>query len=337
MIVCQKKQEMKSQEFLMKSLRELYTRVAGFPENRAIDTERVQYIGSAANDYIYQRVSDALRRKEGFALCKLGTVELGAMISYLFKRQGGLEWNDYKNFIKGYPVPLFYEKEILRLVNNAGVFPATPEIIDRFCAMMIEDLPYTDVLASYAWCERYILPFIQESVKVDLEGYYAPFLYEHPWSRVLENKRILVIHPFANSIARQYERRQLLFDNPDVLPQFGNLRIIKAVQSIAGNDCGFNDWFEAFEYMKTEMEREDFDVALIGCGAYGFPLTLHAKRIGKIGIHLAGWLQMLFGVYGKRWLADQPKYAKFTNESWIRPDETERPQRFNQVEGGCYW
>lgn len=89
--------------------------------------------------------------------------------------------------------------------------------------------------------------------------------------------------------------------------------------------------------MKKEMEKDEFDIALIGCGAYGFPLSVHAKRLGKVGIHLAGWTQMLFGIYGKRWLVDQPQYAKFINENWVRPSLDEVPQNASKVEGGCYW
>ncbi len=250
---------------------------------------------------------------------------------------GGVKLPDYLNFIKGYPVPLFYYKEQLRLHNNAGVFPLSQDISDRFVHLMQEDLPLIDVLASYGWCERYVEGLVENSKKVNLDGYYAPFLYAQPWTRVLKGIKVLVIHPFSESIQRQYEKRRLLFDNPDVLPDFANLQVIKAVQSIAGNDCGHKDWFDALEWMKKEMDQCDFDVALIGCGAYGLPLTVHAKRLGKVGVHLAGWTQMLFGIYGKRWLEDQPKYARFINDAWVRPGDDERPLNLKKVEGGCYW
>lgn len=329
---------MNCQELLLKCIREAYTRLARFPDNRVIDTERVQYFDENANNYILQKVKEAQKSEKGFALCKLGTVELASMVAYLFRTgQINTGTKEYIQFIKGFPVPLFYEKEIQRLSNNAGVFPASMGIANRFCSMMFSDLQDADILASYAWCERYVLPFIQTCAKVNLEGYYAPFLYKHPWSKLLKDKRVLVIHPFAKSIVQQYEKRKLLFNNPEVLPEFANLRIIKAVQSIAGNECGFDNWFEALDHMKIEMEKEDFDVALIGCGAYGLPLTIHAKRLGKVGIHLAGWTQMLFGIYGKRWLEDQPQYAEFINDYWIRPSHDETPNSANSIEGGCYW
>ena len=66
-------------------------------------------------------------------------------------------------------------------------------------------------------------------------------------------------------------------------------------------------------------------------------LAAHAKRNGKIAIHLAGWTQMLFGIYGNRWIEDQPEYHRFVNEYWIRPSEKERPDNVDKVENACYW
>lgn len=89
--------------------------------------------------------------------------------------------------------------------------------------------------------------------------------------------------------------------------------------------------------MKDEISKLDFDIALIGCGAYGMCLAAHVKRMGKQAVHLAGWTQMLFGVYGERWIKDQPKYSKYINDYWIRPLESEKPKGAEKVENGCYW
>lgn len=49
------------------------------------------------------------------------------------------------------------------------------------------------------------------------------------------------------------------------------------------------------------MDAVDYDIVLLGCGAYGFPLAAYAKRRGKQAIHMGGSLQLLFGIKGKRW------------------------------------
>ena len=218
----------------------------------------------------------------------------------------------------------------------------SPNRIDlgtRYADLVVKDWQEVDILSSYQAEEAYLEELAPHPLKarIDLEGFYAPFLWENPWSSALRDKRVLVIHPFANSIKAQYEKREQLFPGTDTLPAFKELHVIQAVQSIAGTKVDYADWFEALDSMKKKMDETSFDVALIGCGAYGFHLAAHAKRMGKTGILLAGWTQMLFGIYGKRWTEDQPKFVKFINPAWIRPLEQEQPKNADTVEGGCYW
>jgi hypothetical protein len=166
-----------------------------------------------------------------------------------------------------------------------------------------------------------------------------PFFCTVPWTKALEGKRILVVHPFVDTIKRQYQKRAFLFAN-NLLPDF-ELYTIKAVQSIAGNQTDFSTWFDALDYMKSEIDKHDYDICLLGCGAYGFPLAAHIKRMGKKAIHLGGALQLLFGITGKRW--ENPKYnslynySNLINDYWVRPSASERPAEANKVEGACYW
>ena len=76
-----------------------------------------------------------------------------------------------------------------------------------------------------------------------------PYHTSNLWSRILANKKILVIHPFTDLIIRQYQKRKLLFKNQDVLLDF-ELDTIQAVQSLGGDSNGFKDWFAALEWMK---------------------------------------------------------------------------------------
>lgn len=123
----------------------------------------------------------------------------------------------------------------------------------------------------------------------------------------------------------------------DTLPEFGSLKIIKAIQSIGGKDNGFASWFDALKFMEDQIDATDYEVALIGCGAYGMPLAAHCKKMGKKAIHLGGALQLLFGIKGNRWETEQKIYMKFYNEHWVRPLDNERPPSALNVENACYW
>ena len=161
----------------------------------------------------------------------------------------------------------------------------------------------------------------------------------------MKGKKVLVVHPFSESIECQYKKREKLFDNPDVLPEFGSLTVIKAVQSMGGECKGFRDWFEALHHMEEKIDKVDYDVVLIGCGAYGLPLAAHCKRQGKKVIHLGGVLQLLFGIRGNRWERDTYgkgwpgiDYSKLlSNPYWVRPLEMEVTKNAKKVEEGCYW
>jgi hypothetical protein len=122
-----------------------------------------------------------------------------------------------------------------------------------------------------------------------------PYYHRAPWSEALGGRTVLVVHPFSNSIARQYSRRSVLFRDERILPAF-ELRVLQAVQSLVTAPPRFDTWFDAYEHMCAEISGIDFDVALLGCGAYGLPLAAHVKRLGKKSVHLGGALQILFGI-----------------------------------------
>ncbi len=216
----------------------------------------------------------------------------------------------------------------------SGFFPATPHSLKKFAHLMCRDMQQLDILGSWRPEELFFRKELKGRKRVTL-GDLGPTFTKAAWSRVLKGKRVLVIHPFAKTIRQQYEKnRSRLFGECSdyILPEFASLQVIPAVQTIAGNHAGFDTWFDALEYMEREIDQCDFDVALIGCGAYGFPLAAYCKKIGKQGIHVGGPLQLYFGIKGKRW----EKYG-FYNEYWVNPDESEKPKNLEKVEGGCYW
>ena len=135
----------------------------------------------------------------------------------------------------------------LKMQNWSGFFPPKIDKIEQFCELFINDIKEIDVLGSWLLDEKYVKDSIRKAKQVVLEDL-EPFFASSPWTRALEGKKILVVHPFSESIESQFKKRELIFEN-DFLPQF-ELKTIKAVQSIAGSKTQFSDWFEALEYMK---------------------------------------------------------------------------------------
>ncbi len=227
-----------------------------------------------------------------------------------------------------------------RVISNmmvaSGFFPPAPTAIERFSALMYEDMRQLDILGSWRPEEFLLRRQLINVTRVPLTAL-EPYLSAQPWSETLEGRKVLVVHPFSRSIESQYNNhRQQLFDDSRVLPKFGSLSTIQAVQTIAGNKSQYKDWFEALESMKVAMDALDYDVVILGCGAYGFPLAAHAKRRGKHAVHLGGATQILFGIKGARWDAN-PQIARLYNQWWVRPAPEERVSDVHRVENACYW
>jgi len=220
------------------------------------------------------------------------------------------------------------------MTDWSGFFPLTDEALNRFAVRMAQDARELDVLGSWLAEETRVRHLFPRAMIVPIKDL-RPEQHVPPWSRALAGKRVLVVHPFEESIRHQYAKRTLLFPGREVLPEF-ELLTIKAVQTLGGQSSRFSSWFEALDWMSGEIDKIDYDVAIIGAGAYGFSLAAHIKRAGKKAVHLGGATQLMFGIMGKRWENDA-SLKPFVNEHWTRPLPSETPAIANKVEDGCYW
>lgn len=275
-----------------------------------------------ANQYLYEKIRK--ENKAPFMAGRYGGTEISQVIASLMIR------NKMSNRI---PEKLLQAGKI-----NSGIFPKSEEITLRFAEMLLELSGEVDLLVYWGFIlmEEYVITKYASQAALFPSRAFEPFQYGNPWTAALKGQRVLVIHPFEDTIRLQYTKRDILFDNPNMLPEF-KLLTLKSVQSVGDADCGFSDWFAALEYMYEKALEKDFDVAILGCGAYGFPLAAKLKRAGKKTILLGGLTQLLFGIKGSRWEESRPDIVAMYNENWTRASETERPQGAEKVENAAYW
>lgn len=276
--------------------------------------------------------------------CMIGRFGSNEIESTVFTRNRKHYKYDLINYARGKSDIWWYpDNTINRMYYNAGFFSPTTEQLDRFGEEMMMAMPLLDVLGSWCKEEGFFLEELSNATFVDLELLNPLWGSETiPWSLALEGKKVLVVHPFAETIDSQYARRETVHKDSRILPVF-SLTTFKAVQSITGQKpSNFSTWFDALQYMQNEIDKIDYDICIIGCGAYGFLLAAHCKRMGKKAIHLGGATQLLFGIRGKRW--EDPNYGfngmnylSFMTPYWIRPSVKETPEKSCKIEGGCYW
>ena len=274
--------------------------------------------------------SNILSAEEGNKLLKQ---KLQENTPFMATRFGANEIGYAYRSVHGLRIPF----KLRHSIANTGFFPANDrKLLEKFSKIYLKSAESSDFMGVWNSSEyegAAISEFCPNTTLIPLISL-EPYYFENPWSTALKCKKVLVIHPFAKTIEKQYPKHFQLFENKEVLPDF-DLLTFKAENTIFGHDK-FKNWFEVFDYSCEEISKIEFDVAIIGAGSYGLSLAAFIKSTGKQAIHMAGATQILFGIKGRRW-DNHPIISKYYNEFWVRPDTTETPEKHKTVENGCYW
>jgi hypothetical protein len=267
-------------------------------------------------------IYDLIEKDKPIAVGKIGANEL----NYICLPYMDLD-NNIKNIL------------LHNILFGAGLYPNNSEIINQFLSIhYLSCFKEVDVFAEWnknKACERNLINLkAPKSIRVELRSL-EPYYFDLKWTKFLENKKILIISPFTKSISLQLKIKDKIWTN-NLLPDF-EAKLLKFplsyyLQNVEKQKDYPNTCIDLLNLYKEKMESIDFDIALIGTGIYGLPLAVHAKKLGKIGYHFGGALQVLFGIKGKRW----DNYS-FYNEYWIRPSDDEIPFHKDYCENGCYW
>ena len=306
-------------------MKETIKRLTGPINRQRVWLERVKYLGRNVRfeDQGHQSVREIMSTGVG-ALGKIGESELRGLQCYLRNRSSDDSCNNW-------------DKRSERLYTNAGVFPNSAEGFTDFALTMLDALPDIDCLAVWFNHGEYsvVRDYCPKASLVWLNCL-EPQLWQRPWMSLFRGKKVLAISPFADSIQKQHTRLEKVWEKKPEMAGPYQLETIKTPLAAALVESPYPTWKAGFDDLCQQMEDSQFDVAIIGAGAWSLPLAVRAKRIGKIGIHLGGPTQLIFGILGNRWLK-MPEHNVFFNSHWVHPSEAERPSTFQKIEGGCYW
>lgn len=279
--------------------------------------------GQQGSDYVRALLSKP--PSEPFFVSRIGSVE-GELVQAYLRIRYGLA-STYPDWLR------------VQASNNAGVFPTDDEHLTEFAEVFLAEAKEVDCLAIWDMAaEHFMLDTAKKAVcPIDFYSLYPGI---NDWSKALAGKRVLIIHPFAETIKSQYfgPNRNHIFNDPSLLPDF-KLLTFKSVVSLAGEKTDFPSWKAALDWMFSEVRKlaHDFDVCLLGCGGYGLPLGGRIFReLKKQVIHVGGSLQLLFGINGSCW-EQYPITRHLINKFWVYPSKEETPQNASRVENSCYW
>lgn len=292
---------------------------------------------------VNSQIIDSILNSKPLASGKMGSIEADSLRHY-FTQGPRRNWD----------IPAHNKTLRLALEQNTGVFPAQDLILDKWCKVYLESVTKLDDVIM--WCPEYGDEFIiknfctttrvhnirSKDVHVmDQMNFGVPEAYSAPkienWFKNLENKRVLVVSPFVNSIRSQLSRLSSIWNHDFSSTTFQVIRFPYA-PSVSGvmedKSC-----FHLLKRFKNILSQSDFDLLIIGAGSYSLPLVAHAKSLGKIGVHLGGACQLFFGIRGTRWdnLNEFKESKLYNSELFIRPLQQDLPANSKIVENGCYW
>jgi hypothetical protein len=280
-----------------------------------------------------QEVSDFIITKiksgEPFLVSRFGSEELRWYRNYKL-----LSKNFFQRSFNFITFRVDHWKKENRIIDNLTFRPADLLSTKFFIEKMDQTIPQIDLLGSWLKIEQSKCVKFNSNIRFAFLLDLDPFFHSNPWTLALQDKKVLIIHPMIDEILDQFEKREKLFKRP-LLPDFDLLTITAPYF----DNPEFPTWISIYKYYLKEIARiDDFDIAIVGCGPWGMPISGEIKKRGKQVIHLGGSLQLLFGIIGQRWLDsgyENSGYPKLPNEHWIAPYS--KPSWANNYDSSSYW
>ena len=143
------------------------------------------------------------------------------------------------------------------------------------------------------------------------------FNYLNNWFSSLDGKKILIVSTFDNEIQEQLNIKDQLFSNHFLkkYPNFKSVEYVHTYLTLDDFEKPYSDWFETYNSYCRQIATKDFDIALVFCGCYAYPISNYIyENMHKSSIIVGGIGQLLFGIRGSRW--ETPYFQRLYNDKW---------------------
>ncbi len=285
------------------------SRIGGSDTDALLDFASVDRADAAALDAHVREHLPVVERYNGFY--DRGADKVGSYLRYLEELRACYLSMRMATFVHTHLISTFFPNSIHPRFFTDDV----PNLLAlRGLVEMILDKPDFIGAYPYSFVERCVL------------GRYTLF---SAFSKILNDRSVLVVCPFAESINANFYRRDRFFKNDYIYPNF-KLTTVNTPITYSGADPGLyphENWFATADALKEEIGRAEFDIALMACGSYAMPLGVYIeKSMKKKAIYVGGVLQLFFGIMGRRYensfFVDQ-----IHRENFIRPIERKTVER----------
>lgn len=267
--------------------------------------------------------------RTGMIYGKIGTTELLA-----------LEFSE-RFFQPSWPSGLSWKRQAERLYLDSGVFPPEREQFNQFLDTYRKSVGALDGI--HLWQDSEFLKAYEKELAESLcpraTRLSSQVLSPFSFLPEISDLQWLVISPFIKTMKSQEDRLGKIHSFYPWHPKFHHLAkapfYLRCPFFSYLEKTSYPDWQAGLEHLTEQALQFDFDVALVGAGAWSLPLLANLKKSGKKGIHTGGATQLIFGIKGRRW--DQEGWYMPYNQFWVRPLPEDTPEGHMRKEDGCYW
>lgn len=258
-------------------------------------------------------------------------------------RIAGVELNAAHHLLKGEEDDFRYH--LTALESNAGIYVRDDDSFKEYATRLVASYDHCTMIAEWEKVGKVYsftgpgqeliterTPEIPKINALALEPYY----FKDSWMDALKGKRILIVHPFVETMKKQSTQLATLFPGRSWFEDC-TFTFLAPPLTLAGNHQE-RDWQEHMnEFLETLRPLQEYDVALVAAGGYGMIIAdVIYTECHKSVIYIGGALQIFFGIIGKRWF-DNKQVLQLMTDEWVRPGAAEKPANFTRVEKGCYW
>ncbi len=289
-------------------------------------------------EYI-QQIHSALAGRYGYASAKMGCSEK--------------QWLYYPILLsqkvdarrqRAYEAALAFHFEV-----QLGLFPANPEFYARYLEVYSARLRELDCLGLFLdtpELEREIVRYHRAPARLI---YYknqepdrsSPGDENNCYLPLFAGKRLLLVASHAHFLRQRANAEMFTCVWAKTGKPWFRPASVDSVEFAYGYDPKTRqDYGNALHWLDSiqrQIARKDFDIALIAAGGLGIPLAGFVKSLGRMGLSLGGHLQIIFGVYGARWIVRQNWQTRYFNEYWTRIPPEYRPGANPLPDDGAYW
>ena len=278
------------------------------------------------NDNGFCQIRNLLTQPTKFLINRIGGVEFNAVGDYLLNGYNTSSYK-YKNMFKYcgyYDVDQNksnyeqYVKLYLKSLQSSSLIMVANSNLESQLKYLTISNQYFISNANNKEDEN-VISMLSNIVKISY-NILESFEYFDKFFNMLNNKKILIISPFEREIRDQLARKDTLFNffQGFTYPNFSKVEYINTYLTTDGFTIPHRNWLKTFEEYKEKIKTKDFDICLLICGAYSYPISdFIYNEMHKSCIYIGGIGQLFFGIKGGRY--NITYFNRFMNNNWIYP------------------